>query len=164
MRLLTTLVVSTVLFLIGATSGTASKALAPSGQAHQGPLHIDKLRAWIAKENGLRWVRVQATVCLRSEAEAMRLAPDEFRLTQYIVYKGRWTPTLILIKPSPWIVSFGDSWSGKACGPVKYRDLFEWPEGFAGFGSTTNCFGVGFSIKARAWRTTKRGTIQCGSR
>jgi hypothetical protein len=133
-------------------------------EAHPGPFHMDKLRAWINKERGLTWVHVEAQACVPSSAQAWKLVPSELRLTQFVVYNGRWNPTLIVTKPHPWIVSFGDAFQGKACGRIAYRDLFEWPEGFAGFDSAINCLGVEFSVKVGARRASKRTTVRCGQR
>jgi hypothetical protein len=107
-------------------------------------------------------VNVKARVCVRSAAEAGRYAPDELRLTQFIIYQGRWRPTRVLTDPADWIVSLGENWGTSACGRVDYRDLFDRPEGFAGFGSSINCIGVAFSIKVAGATATKRTTIECG--
>jgi hypothetical protein len=131
---------------------------------HPGKLHIHELRATVSTANGVQWVNVRAQVCLRSAAEAGRYAPDELGLTQYIVFKGRWRPTRVVNDPADWVVAIGENWGNRACGSVTYRDVFDRPEGFAGFGSSANCIGVAFSITVNTSRATKRTTIRCGSR
>jgi hypothetical protein len=132
-----------------------------SAEAHPGPLHIDQLRASVTTSNGVRSVNVRARVCVRSATEATSVVPDQFRLTQFIVYKGRWRPVRSVIEYTPWIVSLGEAWGGTPCGWVPYTDAFRWPEGFAGFGSTINCFGVSFSLKVGNRTATKRIAIKC---
>jgi hypothetical protein len=134
----------------------------PTGaQGHPGPLHIDELHGSVTTTHGVRWVHVYANVCVRSSAEVGRLVPEEFRLTQFIVYKGRWTPIRNVIEYAPWIVAFADAWQGKPCGTVSFSDPFRWAEGFAGFDRRDNCFGVSFSLKAGGRTASKRVTIRC---
>ena len=142
--------------------GLASASVSGSGVAHPGKTHIHELRASVSKANGVQWVNVRAKVCVRSAAEADRYAPDELRLSQFIVYQGRWRRTRVITDPADWVVALGENWPG-ACGWVTYRDLFDWPEGFAGFGSSINCIGVAFVIKVAGSTDTKRTTIKCGS-
>jgi hypothetical protein len=78
--------------------------------------------------------------------------------------KGRWRPTRVVNDPADWVVAIGENWANRACGSVTYRDVFDRPEGFAGFGSSANCIGVAFSITVNTSRATKRTTIRCGSR
>jgi hypothetical protein len=144
--------------------GLAASCFPVSGRTHPGRLHIHGLRASVSSVNGIRWVRVRAEVCLRSNTEALRNTPDELRLTQFFVYRNRWRPLRVLIDPNPqWLVPLGETWGRSACGPVRFEDLFKYPEGFAGFGSKINCVGVGFSIKVNNARASKRVTIRCGS-
>lgn len=89
------------------------------------------------------------------------MTPDYLRLTQFIIYKGRWTPTRSTTDYVPWIVSLGENWGGKPCGTVTYSDVFRRPEGFAGFGSRINCVGVAFSLEVGGRTATKRVTIRC---
>jgi hypothetical protein len=143
--------------------GLAVAAVPGSAGAHPGKTHIHELRASVSTANGVQWVNVRARVCVRSSAEAGRVAPDELRLTQFFIYKGRWRPLRVLIDPTPqWLVALGENWGGKACGWVEFRDLFKHPEGFAGFGSSINCVGVSFSIKVAGATATKRTPIKCG--
>jgi hypothetical protein len=70
----------------------------------------------------------------------------------------------VLIDPAPqWLVPLGETWRGRACGLVTYENVFKYPEGFRGFGSSINCFGVAFSIKVSGKTATKRETIKCGT-
>jgi hypothetical protein len=87
---------------------------------------------------------------------------DQLRLTQYIIYKGQWRPVWSGTQYDQWVVSLGESWPvGSACGWVPFSDLLQWPEGFAGFGSRLNCFGVAFSLKFKGRTATERATIRC---
>ena len=147
-----------------AASAVAVALVAPiSGRADAGPLHIHDLRASVTRPaaHGARSVRVRAYVCLRSASEATRVAPDELRLTQYLIYQRRWRPTRSTIEYDNWVVSLGENWGGKPCGWVGFGDDFKWPEGFAGFDSPINCIGVAFSIKVGARTATKRVPIRC---
>jgi hypothetical protein len=136
-----------------------------SARAHPGSLHIHKLRASVSSANGIQMVRIKAQVCLRSNAEALNSYPDELRLTQFFIYKSEWRPLRVLIDPNPqWLVPLGETWGGRACGWLRFEDLWKHPEGFAGFGSSINCVGVAFSIKVHDRRASKRTTIRCGSK
>ena len=144
--------------------GLASASFSGSGVAHPGRLHIHELHASVPTINGTQWVRVRAKVCVRSNAEALRSYPDEFRLTQFLVQKGRWKPVRVLIDPAPQcLVPLGEMWRGRACGWVTFEDVFKYVEGFAGFGSSIECFGVAFSIRVSGKTATKRDTVRCGT-
>lgn len=147
--------------LLGTALATAS--LPTAGAAHPGKLHIHELRATVSTANGVQWVNVRAQVCLRSGAEAGRWAPDALGLAQYIIVRGRWRQTRVVNDPADWVVALGENWGGRACGSATYRDVFDRPEGFAGFGSSVHCIGVRFSITVNEARTSKRATIRCGT-
>ena len=146
--------------MIIATSVAALALMVPlNAQSHPGLLHIHDLRATVTRSASRPQVKVRAYVCLRSESQATKVAPDELRLTQYLIYRRQWRPMRSVTEYDNWVVSLGESWRGP-CGWVDFSDDFKWPEGFAGFDSPNNCVGVSFSIKIRKV-ATKRVAIRC---
>ena len=92
------------------------------------------------------------------------LPPMSFVLRSSSSTEAGGDPFACSIDPAPgWLVALGENWNGSACGWVEFRDLFKHVEGFAGFGSSINCFGVAFSIKVAGATATKRTPIKCGS-
>ena len=73
-----------------------------------------------------------------------RVASDRF-----VIYQRRWTPLRSLTEYDDVTVSIAKNRGGKPCGWVRFSDRFEWPEGFAGFDSPINCYGISFSINVR---------------
>jgi len=148
---------------IGVVAAVACVLVAtPAVRADPGPFHIDRLQASVSTANRLTWIHVVARACVSTRE--LNSAPSEFRLTQFLVSKKRWTRLRTVTTHAPWIVAFGDAWQGKSCGKIPVRDLFLGAEGFAGFDSAVNCLGVELSIKVGSRRSTKRITIRCGSR
>jgi hypothetical protein len=109
-------------------------------------------------------VNIHAYVCVRSASEALKVTPDELRLTQYLIYKRKWRRLRTVIESGyNWVVSLGENWGGKSCGWLDYDDVWYRPEGFPGFDNPAVCVGVSFSIKVAGRTATKRVAIRCPS-
>ncbi len=152
----------------------AVHALPPRGEAGPGPLHIHQLYGSVSEVGSyssggatypLFGVRLKATVCLRSATEAQDTYPTEIGITHYAVSVSptRWRPVRVVIDRAPWLVPFGETWDGKACGPVVVDDPI--PPGHLGaesLGNPNGCYGAALTIKVGSLRTTKRVLVRCG--
>jgi hypothetical protein len=112
-------------------------------------------------------VRLRATVCFRSAREALKTYPDEFRITHYAVTRSPrswWNARDVRDKPH-WMVPFGETWNGKACGPVAIENPIPLSHAnLHSFGNPLGCYGVGLGIKAAHAQTRKRVLVKCGKR
>jgi hypothetical protein len=162
-----------------AVATCAALAVTPSAlprQSGAGRLHIHTLVGSIQRIGSyaagkerypLFAVRLRATVCFRSAAEALKTYPDEFRITHYAVTRSPrnwWNARDVRDKPH-WMVPFGETWNGKACGPVSLEDPI--PVSHANLHSLGNplqCYGVALGIRAGRAYARKRVVVKCGSR
>ncbi len=158
------------------TCGALALTSASARSTAPRPLHIEKLSGSLVKlgtwDSGanayaLYGVRLRATVCLRSVAEALNTYPSEITITHFAVRGSpkRWWPARTVIDRAPWLVPFGESWQGKRCGPVVLEDLI--PPGHYGvesLGNPNGCYGIALAIRVGAKRTVKRAIIKCGRR
>jgi hypothetical protein len=141
-----------------------------------GPLRIEtlsgslvRLGTWGSGANGsaLYGVRLRATLCLRSAAEALETYPSEITITHFAVGGSprRWWPARTAIDRAPWLVPFGETWRGKRCGPVVLEDPIPSEHyGVESLGNSKGCYGVGLTIRAGARRTVRRAIVKCGPR
>jgi hypothetical protein len=144
--------------------------------AAPGSIHIVKLSGslvrlgtWGSGANAyaLYGVRLRATVCLRSVAEARKTYPSEITITHFAVGGSprRWWPARTVIDRAPWLVPFGESWHRKRCGPVVLEDPIPSDHyGVESLGNPNGCYGVALAIRAGASRAVKRAIIKCGPR
>jgi hypothetical protein len=118
------LVVGTALALIATANAR------PSGP---GPLHVHSLVGAVTRlgtwnSDGARYpllgVRLRATVCLRSAAQANNTYPSQIGISHYVVSGSprRWKLVRATIDRAPWLVPFGETWSDSPCGPVVLED------------------------------------------
>ena len=158
---------------LGVCAAVALMSSASPGPAAPGSLHIHKLSGSVQKLGSwvsggtpytLLGVRLRATVCLSSPAEAQNTYPTEIRITHFAVSKSptRWWPARTVIDRAPWLVPLGEGWGDSACGSVKLEDAIP-PEhyGVESLGNPKNCYGVGLTIKARGRQASKRAIITC---
>ena len=90
-------------------------------------------------------VRLRATVCFRSAQEALKTYPAEFRITHYAVTKEprRWWRARDVRDNPHWMVPFGETWNGRACGPVWVEDPIPLSHAtIHSLGNTRGCYGV----------------------
>lgn len=158
------------------TTMNVTLAAAAARPAAPGPLQIDKLSGslvrlgtWGSGANGsaLYGVRLRATVCLRSAAEALKTYPSEITITHFAVGGSprRWWQARTVIDRAPWLVPFGESWRGKRCGRVLLEDPIPSDHyGVESLGNPNGCYGVALWIRAGARRTVKRAIVKCGPR
>ena len=128
-----------------------------------------RLGTWGSRANGyaLYGVRLRATLCLRSAAEALETYPSEITITHFAVRGSprRWWPARTAIDRAPWLVPFGETWRGKRCGPVVLEDPIPSEHyGVESLGNSKGCYGVGLTIRAGARRTMRRAIVKCGPR
>jgi hypothetical protein len=159
--------------LLAASAAVAISASSPRAGATAGRLHIHELRGSLVKVGSsgpggagydLLGVRLRAIVCLRSAAAAMNAYPSEIGVTHYAVSKPprRWWPARTVIDRAPWLVPVGETWGGKACGPVWVSDPIPATHyGVESLGNPDNCYGVALTIKIGATRAMKRAIVRC---
>jgi hypothetical protein len=142
--------------------------------AAAGPMHIHRLTASVVElgtygSRGQRYtllgVRLRATVCFRSLAEARNSYPDDFEITHYLVLNSprRWLRERSVVAQAHWLVPFGETWRGP-CGPVEIEDPVP-PEHYGGvhaLGNPRSCYGARLTIQAEGRRASKRILVQCG--
>ena len=159
--------------VLGVCAALVLTTSASTRPAAPGPLHIHKLSGSVQKlgswvsggaSYALLGVRLRATVCLRSPAEAQNSYPSEIRITHFAVSKSptRWWPARTVIDRAPWLVPFGETWGDSACGVVTLEDPIP-PDhyGVESLGNPKNCYGVGLTIKVRDRQASKRAIITC---
>jgi hypothetical protein len=151
----------------------ADSGASPTAQALPGRLHIHELHGSVVKlgrygsssaGQDLLGVRLRATVCVRSAAEARNSYPSAIGVTHFAVSKktGRWWPARAVVDRAPWLVPLGETWHGRACGPVGIEDpIPPTPYGVESLGNPNNCYGVALTIKVGAISATKRAIIRC---
>jgi hypothetical protein len=162
-----------------ALGACAALMLTPSAfprQSGPGSLHIHELSGSIQQvgsyaAGGQRYplfsVRLRATVCFRSAGEALKIYPDEFRITHYAVTKAPrswWIARDVRDKPQ-WMVPFGETWRGRPCGAISVEDPI--PVSHANLHSLGNprgCYGVALGIRAGRAEARKRVVVKCGER
>jgi hypothetical protein len=114
----------------------------------------------------LYWVRLRATVCDPSPSKGGTY-PTEIRITHFAVIKSTndWWPARIVIDHAPWLVPLGETWGGKACGPVILEDPIPLDHyGVESLGNPLACYGVGLTIKAAGKQASKRAIVTCKPR
>lgn len=112
-------------------------------------------------------MRLRARLCFSSPAIALTTTPDEIRITHFAVSKSlkRWWPARTTIDRTPWLVGFGESWGGRACGPASFEDLIPPSHyGVESLGNENGCYGVSLTIKARGAQAARRIVVTCGRR
>jgi hypothetical protein len=112
-------------------------------------------------------VRLRARICFSSAAMALSTTPDETRITHFAVSKlrTRWWAARTTIDRAPWLVSFGENWGGKACGPALFQDAIPASHyGVESLGNPNGCYGVSLTIKARGEQASRRIVVTCGHR
>jgi len=152
----------------------ADSASRPTASTERGRLHIHELHGSVVKlgrygssgaaGHDLLGVRLRATVCVRSAAEALSAYPRAIRLTHFAVSKktGRWWPARTVIDRAPWLVPLGEGWRGRACGPVWIEDPIPPAHyGIESLGNPGDCYGVAVTIEVGATKATKRAVIRC---
>ena len=143
-----------------AATGSAST---PSPSA----LRITKLSGSVVKYYGssVVGVRLRATVCLGSPRETLAFYPDGIGVAHYAVSKQRkqWWLARSVVDHAPWLVPFGETWHGKACGPVVVEDPIP-PDhyGAESLGNPLTCYGVRLTLRVGAKRASRRAIISCG--
>jgi hypothetical protein len=159
------LVVCTALALV------ASASSRPAGA---GPLHIHDLKGSVKKlgtwnsdgaRDALLGVRLRATVCLRSAAEASSTYPSAIRISHYAVTGSprRWRTVRTAIDRAPWLVPLEETWSGRPCGQVMLDDAIPPTHyGAESLGNPNGCYGVVLTITAGGRHATKRAIVKCG--
>jgi hypothetical protein len=162
-----------------ALGACAALVLTPSAfprQSGAGALHIHELSGSIQRigsyaAGGQRYplyaVRLRATVCFRSAAEALKTYPDEFRITHYAVTRkpSRWWRARDVRDNPHWMVPFGETWNGRACGRVFVEDPIPLSHSnLHSLGNPLGCYGVALGIKAARAEARKRVIVKCGRR
>jgi hypothetical protein len=167
--------------LLGWVAVTACAALlftplASPRQAGPGALHIHSLSGSIQRigsyaADGERYplfaVQLRATVCFRSAQEALKIYPDEFRITHYAVTRPprRWWAARDVHDKPHWMVPFGETWNGRACGPVWVGDPIPLSHAnLHSLGNPLGCYGVALGIRAARAQARKRVIVKCGKR
>lgn len=101
-----------------------------------------------------------------ARAEAQRTYPSEIRITHFAVSvsPSPWRPVRTVIDQPAWLVPFGETWQGKACGNVVVEDPIP-PEylGAENLGNPTGCYGVELTISVGTRHATKRVIVKCGA-
>jgi hypothetical protein len=158
------------------TTVNVTVAAASSRATAAGLLRIEKLNGALvrlgtwgsgANASALYGVRLRATLCLGSAAEAVKTYPSEITITHFAVRRSpqRWWAARTAIDRAPWLVPFGESWRGKRCGPVVLEDPIPSDHyGVESLGNPNGCYGVSLAIRAGASRTAKRTIVKCGPR
>ena len=147
-------------------------SLAPNtADAKAGPLHIHELGGRVGKyvygaDRNLLAVRLRARVCFRGAREALNAYPTEIGVTHYTVSRGtprRWRVLRTVVDRPGWLVPFGETWRGEACGSVWVDDPIPPTHyGAHGLGNPNACYGARLTIfVAGVGRTSKRAVIQC---
>ena len=141
---------------------------------HTGPgvLHIHSLAGAIQRAGSYRGtplyaVRIRATVCFRSAQEALKTYPTEFRITHYAVVRSgnKWWRARDVRDNPHWLVPFGETWNGRACGPVSVEDPIPITHtNLHSLGNELECYGVAFGIKAGRAQARRRVIVKCGKR
>ena len=138
------------------------------GEAGAGPLHMHQLNGSVSRVGSYRsyplyGVRLTATVCLRSPAEAQNSYPSEIRITHYAVSGSprRWRPVRVVIDRAPWLVPLGETWRKKPCGPVVVSDPIP-PQHLGAESLGTGCYGAKLAIRVGSRSATKRVLVTCG--
>jgi hypothetical protein len=101
---------------------------------------------------------------MRSAAEALNSYPSAIGVTHFAVSKKRkrWWAARTVIDHAPWLVPLGETWGGKACGPVWVNDPIPPTHyGVESLGNSHDCYGVRFTIVVGATRATRRAIIRC---
>jgi hypothetical protein len=67
-----------------------------------------------------------------------------------------------VIDRAPWLVPLGETWHGKACGPVWENDAIP-PQhyGAESLGNPNACYGIALTMKVGARRASKRAIVRC---
>jgi hypothetical protein len=166
-------VLSVAAGVMAATAAVGISASSPTARATAGGLHIQKLHGSVVKLGSyggggapydLLGVRLRATVCVRSAAEAMNAYPNEIGVTHYAISKSRreWWAARTVVDRAPWLVPLGETWGGKACGPVWVNDPIPPTHyGVESLGNPNNCYGVALTIRVGAMKATKRAIVSC---
>jgi hypothetical protein len=157
-----------------AAVAVADSASRPTALTGPGRLHIHQLHGAVVKlgrygssgaaGQDLLGVRLRATVCVHSAAEALKAYPSAIGVTHFAVSNKtrRWWPARTVVDRAPWLVSLGEGWRGKACGPVWIEDPIPPTHyGVESLGNPNDCYGVAVTIRIGAATATKRTIIRC---
>ena len=112
-------------------------------------------------------VRLRANVCLSSAPAALKTYPSEIRITHFAVSKSQktWWAARTAIDRAPWLVPFGETWQGRACGLVTLEDAIPADHyGVESLGNANGCYGVGLMIKAHGALASRRTVVTCDRR
>jgi hypothetical protein len=158
---------------VGAVLAVADAPSHPTVHTTAGRLHIHELHGRVVKlgrygssgaPHDLLGLRLRATVCTRSAAEALNAYPSAIGVTHFAVSRKtrRWWQARAVVDHAPWLVPLGETWRGKACGPVWVEDPIPPTHyGLESLGNPNDCYGVRFTIVVGATRATKRAIIRC---
>jgi hypothetical protein len=132
-----------------------------------GSLRIEKLSGSVVKLDPSAayaplWVRLRATVCVRSPLAAY---PDAIGVTHFVVSKSRrrWWPARSVVDHAPALVPLGETWHGKSCGPVLVQDPIPSDHyGVESLGNELSCYGVELTIEVGSRHASRRAIIRCG--
>lgn len=132
-----------------------------------GSLRIEKLGGSVVKLDPSSayaplWVRLRATVCVRSPEAAY---PNAIGVTHFVISgkPRRWWPARSVVDHAPWLVPLGEDWHGKRCGPVLVEDPIPSSHyGVESLGNELSCYGVALTIRVGPERASRRAIIRCG--
>ena len=155
------------LLVLAAAAAIAVTTFADSRRSAAGPFRVEKLHGSLFRTGSLYWVRLRAIVC-DPHPDRGGTYPEEIDITHFIVSRGRrrWRPARIVRDRPAWLVSLGETWRGRSCGPVQVEDPIT-PEHYdaVDIGNPLACYGVSLAIVAHhGQRARKRTIVSCGAR
>jgi hypothetical protein len=147
--------------------------VASQAEAAPGPFHMHDLHGSVVRESSGLYLRLGATACFRSLAEARDSIEIETRITMFSITRSptRWRPFRTVIDRIPSLDTYGwsPSWHGP-CGKVGGEELIPGTAlGAETIGSQSTCFGAELTITELTFKTKERRTatqrtiVKCGA-
>jgi hypothetical protein len=124
-------------------------------------LRITKLEGKRFERNGMRWVRLKATLCDSAPPKNGTL-PSTI-VTHFAIPKGtsRWIVERTAIDYPSYLMSLQESWGGRPCGDFVVEDPLT-PDHFSdaplAYGA---CYGASLTIVSEGRRAKKRVRVSC---
>jgi hypothetical protein len=171
--------------VVACSGALVAKATLRSGLA--APLKMRTLSGSVVRMGSLHGrsllgVRLRASVCSRSKAEAARTVPTSFRVAHYVTpnrtTSGWGKPFRVVENDVYWVVALGEH--GNACNDLQFEDVIppdnyggaESSLGVLGYSTKYHCYGVKLTLLAAISNSdqrtytpisaSRRTIIQCG--
>ena len=127
------------------------------------PMRITKLSGHRFERNGLRWVRLKATLCDPSPP-ADGDYPASIIVTHFAIPKtaSQWYAMRTAIDHPSYLVPFQEAWHGKSCGAVTVEDPLTPEHGYDDPLAYGACYGASLTLVTQEHRrATKRVLVSC---